>query len=168
MPRATIAALYAQLAGKLTVVLVRKLGLPQDIVQDAVQDLFLTLLDDQDQWHKIAAMDEPAQFVYTFHMARTRALKELEYRQKRMLQLLTDADPTSGDLVETTERDVLAAVAAALEQMTPPYREVLQALLIEQKSAKQISSELGRPVNTIYQHIHRGLQELRKRLRRKH
>ena len=62
--------------------------------------------------------------------------------------------------------NVVEAAAEAIKALKKPYREVMHALLIEQKPAPEISKVLQTPLNTIYQQIFRGTEQLRKVLAR--
>jgi RNA polymerase sigma-70 factor (ECF subfamily) len=64
------------------------------------------------------------------------------------------------------ERELPAAVRAALDGLPWRYREVVEPLLLEEKPAHEIAAALGRSSGTVRMQIHRGLEHLRRALPR--
>lgn len=61
-------------------------------------------------------------------------------------------------------REVQDAVARALADLPPTYREVLVAHLAEGKPPHEIARDLGRPQGTVRAQLHRGLRIIRRSL----
>lgn len=73
--------------------------------------------------------------------------------------------PSSGPEPDDAEaREVQDAVARALADLPPTYREVLVAHLAEGKPPHEIARELGRPQGTVRAQLHRGLRLVRRSL----
>jgi RNA polymerase sigma-70 factor (ECF subfamily) len=72
------------------------------------------------------------------------------------------ADSHEPDDAEALE--VQTAVARALADLPPTYREVLVAHLAEGKPPHEIARELGRPQGTVRAQLHRGLRLVRRSL----
>src|SRR5262245_58996737 len=78
------------------------------------------------------------------------------------LERAGEADPAEA----AAERELPAAVRAALEGLPRRYREVVEPLLFGEKAAHEIAAELGRSSGTVRMQIHRGLDRLRRALQR--
>lgn len=74
--------------------------------------------------------------------------------------------PLADPVELAAERELPAAVRAALDALPRRYREVVEPLLLEQKPAHEIAAELGRSSGTVRMQIHRGLERLRRALPR--
>jgi len=70
------------------------------------------------------------------------------------------ADPAE----EVAGLEVPGVVVDALARLAGRYREVLEPLLLEEKPPHAIAAELGRAPGTVRVQIHRGMEELRRRL----
>jgi RNA polymerase sigma-70 factor (ECF subfamily) len=70
----------------------------------------------------------------------------------------------SGDALpdtRTADRDVRAAVHAALDALDEPYRTTLTLYHLEGMSVRQIGRVLGRPAGTVKSHLYRGRKRLK-------
>ncbi len=75
-----------------------------------------------------------------------------------------DLPGTSQDPDDAEALEVRAAVARALAELPPTYREVLVAHLAEGKPPHEIARDLGRPQGTVRAQLHRGLRIVRRSL----
>lgn len=91
--------------------------------------------------------------------ARRRAARRVDAAE---LARAGEADPAD----VAGQRELPAAVRAALDGLPPRYREVVEPLLLEEKPAQEIAAALGRSSGTVRMQIHRGLERLRRALPR--
>jgi RNA polymerase sigma factor (sigma-70 family) len=162
---ARLGELYSRIGPPVAALVAARLRIGGDAAFDAVHDVFVTILGNADLRRTVLGLDARAAFRYLFVACVRRYLHE---RRKRIgmqfdsLEEILARDERSEETQSLAEmEEVVAREIAGMEQ---PYRDVLHKLLIEEKAAVDIGRELGRPVNTIYQQVHRGLQRLRERL----
>lgn len=165
--RERVAEFYSQSGAKIAVVLATRFRIPPEIAQDAVHEIFVGLLAQPKTLARLVKLPPPERFLYLLKAARRRAVRELEHRrhtEKSLEELL--AIPESGEQPDAglAQSDLLDRVRRAIGKMNSPYRRVMEMLILEQKGASEISRALDRPLNTIYQQVHRGAALLRKRL----
>lgn len=138
---------------------------PQD-AEDATQEIFL------DVWKSAARYDPSAGSEMTFLM--TIARRRLIDRTRRMSRRLptevitesdelTDQDQVSPEAFAETN-DEVARARAALAELRPEQRRVLELTLGEGKTHLEISDSLGMPLGTVKSHARRGLIRLRELL----
>ncbi len=163
--RERVAEFYSQSGAKIAVILATKFRIPSQIAQDAVHEIFVSLLAQPKIVDKLTEFGDSARFLYLLKAARRRAVSEVQHRlrtEKSLEELL--AVPASPERVgaDIEREDLNARLRKALEKVESPYREVLELLVVERKSAAEIGQKLGRPVNTVYQQVHRGIARLRR------
>ncbi|MBL8861692.1 MAG: sigma-70 family RNA polymerase sigma factor [Planctomycetes bacterium] len=90
-------------------------------------------------------------------MNRRRATRYEESSEHVSASAAREPDPAEA-------HEVQAAVARAVAELPPTYREVLEAHLAEGKPPHEIARELGRPQGTVRAQIHRGLRLVRRSL----
>lgn len=67
-------------------------------------------------------------------------------------------------IAELESAEVLIAVQHALERLPRRYREVLEPIVRDGRSADDVARELGRSPGTVRSQVHRGMQQLRRAL----
>jgi RNA polymerase sigma-70 factor (ECF subfamily) len=139
----------------------RVLRHPQD-AEDAVQDIFLEI------WRSAHRYDptQGSETVFVTTIARRRLVDRIRRATARPAALTMD-DPTvlpahDTGLVEL--RDEAARARAALEQLKPEQREVLELSLGQGRSHQEIANSVGIPLGTVKSHARRGLIRLREML----
>lgn len=159
-----IMELYSEFGPKIAVILTSKLRLPSDVVQDAVQDVFVGLLTHNETVGRLEQLNDQEAFRYLLVSVQRRAIRDVQRRWSRETEL------NAALLLSADESDWLGTLdllKESLGHLDSPYQEVLSLLLLEQKNASEIADKLGRPINTIYQQMHRGLSKLRLLVRRR-
>jgi len=61
-------------------------------------------------------------------------------------------------------RDELAEVVAAMEELSPAYRDALTLRHMQQLSYQEVADALGIPLGTVKTHLHRARAALKVRL----
>lgn len=123
--------------------------------------------------HAHAATYRPtARFTtYLFHVARNMCIDVLRRRKRWIVHPLDpaldlpDGSPADGSRLEVEE--VEAHLRKALEEVPPPYREVLHFRVVERLGYDEIARILECPVGTVKSRLHVGLAALRGILKRK-
>jgi RNA polymerase sigma-70 factor (ECF subfamily) len=136
----------------------RRLGVPESSLDDAVQDVFFVA------WRRRDAFERRStQRTWLFGIARKVAR---DYRRRRrraqtetpeLDQMASPLDPTA----ERNARDASRVVAAALERMSDVLREVFVLVELEELSAPEIAEILGIPVNTVYSRTRLAREQFR-------
>lgn len=131
--------------------------------EDATQEIFV------DVWRSAGRYEEAAGSEVTFLMtiARRRLIDRVR-RQGRSPapELLEDAGtiPSRGAPDRAEINDEVARAQAALAQLRPEQREVLDLALGEGRTHQEIAAAIGIPLGTVKSHARRGLIRLREML----
>lgn len=164
-----IGRLYDRVGARLAAVVTGKSGVPHDVAADAVQEVFIDLLEKDAVATRVLALTDPEAFRYLLTAAVHRAGRELARRaaiEARPIETIDALLARQGLTARPQPLETVQLIQHALGRLRSPYREVLAGLLVKRQSARQLAAELNRPVNTIYQQTHRGLQLLREDLNR--
>ncbi len=131
--------------------------------EDALQDIFL------DVWRSAARFDPNAGSELTFVL--TIARRRLIDRARRNSR---GAPVASGELIEVTAAEPVAdqvevadeseQVAAAMGELRPEPRTVLERAYLEGQTHLQIAAATGMALGTVKSHARRGLMRLRETL----
>ncbi len=131
--------------------------------EDATQEIFV------DVWKSAGRYDAAAGSEVTFLMtiARRRLIDRARRQGRRIsADLLEDPgtipDPPQKDRVEL--HDEVARAQAALQQLRPEQREVLDLALGQGRTHQEIAAAIGIPLGTVKSHARRGLIRLREML----
>ncbi len=130
---------------------------PRTEVDDLVHDVFLLAL------RRLRALREPAAFgAWLAMIARNRAT-DYHRRSAETVELPDDA---AGDAPEKQGPDAEALAAlAAIRSLTEAYRETLTLRLVEGMTGPEIAARTGLTPGSVRVNLHRGMQQLRERLR---
>jgi RNA polymerase sigma-70 factor (ECF subfamily) len=133
----------------------------REVVLDVLQDTFVALWRDAGRWRgdgDVAA--------WLWGIAFRRLATRL--RRRRDVLLLPDWDEatTAGRTVPAAEEQVLLGIeygdlAGALRQLSPQFRSVVQACILDGLSAREAGHLLGIRENTVRTRLHRAKQQLR-------
>lgn len=140
----------------------RRLGVPEASVEDAVQDVFVVVLDRGD------GFEGRSTFRTWLYGIALRVARRARRRQRHEANVddvpLPDARPGPARWIEHAEE--LALLDALLEELDEPFREVFVLAEIEQLTAPQIADITGVPVNTAYSRLRLARRRFEAALRR--
>ncbi len=155
--------LYARYAPLIYGLGVRSLDAPA--AEEVVQDVLLSV------WRAAGTYDPERGAVrsWVLQIAHYRILNELRRRSRRpkvepdpeglRLLELPDREPDPAELAERAESR--AAVRAALEELPPPQRQVLNLAFFSGLTHEQVAQQLDLPLGTTKSRIRSGIQKLR-------
>jgi len=133
--------------------------------EDAVQEIFLEV------WRSAERFDPRAgsEFTFVLTIARRRLIDRARRRgrvpvpgEDELLDAV--AAETTADLSGAELGDETARVAAAMAQLRPEQRSVLEMSFLAGRTHHQISAETGMPLGTVKTHARRGLRRVRELL----
>ncbi len=131
--------------------------------EDATQEIFVELWRTAERFDPACGSEQT--FVLT--IARRRLIDRMR-RQGRRPQpaLLDDADAitTEEPMAVVAQRDEVARAQAAMADLRPEQREVLDLALGEGRTHQEIAMAIGIPLGTVKSHARRGLMRLRELL----
>ena len=142
----------------------RRLGVHPAVIDDAVQDVFLTAYR---RWGDIHHDVSPRAWLYgvTRRVAfRYRRSHARTVRRKAAVEVERDAAGRAA--APHRERDEAHDVDAVLAVLEPKRREVFVMSELLEMTAPEIASQLEIPVNTVYSRLRLARRELEPRLRR--
>ena len=126
----------------------------EDEAKDVVQDVFARL------WDGTTPLREASQRTFLLTCVRNRCLNLIAQRQNRQeaMLLLTAEAIDSG----THDEQLIEAVNCYVEErLTPQTGRIIKMHYNEERSYKDISSELGISLSAVNKHIVQGLRKLR-------
>ena len=126
----------------------------EDEAKDVVQDVFARL------WDGTTPLHEASQRTFLLTCVRNRCLNLIAQRQNRQeaMLLLTAEAIDSG----THDEQLIEAVNRYVEErLTPQTGRIIKMHYNEERSYKDISSELGISLSAVNKHIVQGLRKLR-------
>ena len=164
-----IAAAFRALAPRVALLLMRRYGLTMDDALDAVQNVFTSLLAQEQRFESY----EPAHLRnYIIRAAHSRALdatrRELRFRKHEdvlLSALLLDTGPTIETRMVDDERR--RALREGIGTLGEPYASIFKLLIYEELSLAEIAERLNISLGSIYTQYSRGVEKLRSMLRTK-
>jgi RNA polymerase sigma factor (sigma-70 family) len=128
--------------------------------EDATQEIFVEVWKSADRYD--ASLGSEATFLMT--IARRRLIDRARRQGRRPpTDLLEDAAiipaPPVADRAEL--HDEVDRAQAALQQLRPEQRQVLDLALVEGRTHQEIAMAIGIPLGTVKSHARRGLMKLR-------
>lgn len=131
--------------------------------EDAVQDIFL------DIWRNAARFDadKGSEVAFVATIARRRLVDRVRRATSRpSAESLEDPSvlPAAMTSPAADQDDELARARAAMQQLRPEQREVLELALGHGQSHHEIAATIGIPLGTVKSHARRGLIRLREML----
>ncbi|WP_421939741.1 RNA polymerase sigma factor [Pedobacter sp.] len=136
----------------------------KDIAQDLVQDAFISL------WDKIELLDvEKSVLAYLYAILRNKTLKLYEKNEVRMKYALSvtaqeiPADQYSQNLL--LEKELTAIINDEVAKMPSRMREIYLLKKDDERSIKQIASDLSLSEQTIKNQLQMAYQRLRTRVK---
>jgi RNA polymerase sigma-70 factor (ECF subfamily) len=161
--REAFAALFVRVAPVVKGYLLR-LGCTGAAAEELAQDVMLTM------WRKADRFDpsKAGALTWIFVIARNRRIDSL--RRERAVVIYGEDTPDIADdtiaqpvdAVDDAERDGL--VRAALAELSPDQREVVQRSFFEEEPHSAIAASLGLPLGTVKSRLRLAMKKLRERL----
>nr|WP_246280011.1 RNA polymerase sigma factor [Nocardioides daedukensis] len=150
--------LYDRHAPWLTARLMRRCN-DREVVLDVVQDTFLAMWQDARKWRNDGDVAG-----WLWGIAFRRMVSRL--RQRKQHVLLPDWDTGTNGLLPAAEDEVLLDIeygdlGAALRRLSPEFRAVVQACVLDGLTTREASRLLGVRVNTVKTRLHRAKAQLR-------
>jgi RNA polymerase sigma-70 factor, ECF subfamily len=127
----------------------RSLGVRDDVLDDAVQDVFIVVQD------KLSAFDGRAQLRTWLYAIVLRVARRYRERAAHDASRFVVSEPPCSARAEDEleHNEQLALARRALATLDDAKREVFVLALVEQMSAPEIAALLNVPVNTIYSRL---------------
>ena len=131
----------------------------REVVLDVVQDTFVAVWKDARRWR-----DEGAVAGWLWGIAFRRMVSRL--RSRKDVLLLPDWDTTPTTAVPAAEDQALLGVeygdlAGALGRLSPEFRSVVQAVVLDGLTTREAGRLLGVRQNTVKTRLHRAKAQLR-------
>ena len=155
---AALHELYARHAPWLSVRLMRRCN-DSEVVMDVVQDTFVTLWQDARNWRGDGEVG-----AWLWGIAFRRMVSRL--RSRKDVVLVPDWDEAAAGSLPAAEDEVLLGVeygdlGKALRGLSPEFRAVVQACVLDGLTTKEASRLLGVRQNTVKTRLHRAKAQLR-------
>ena len=155
---AALHELYERHAPWLSVRLMRRCN-DSEVVMDVVQDTFVTLWQDARKWRGEGEVGG-----WLWGIAFRRMVSRL--RSRKDVILIPDWDEAAAGSLPAAEDEVLMGVeygdlGKALRQLSPEFRAVVQACVLDGLTTKEASRLLGVRQNTVKTRLHRAKAQLR-------
>jgi RNA polymerase sigma-70 factor (ECF subfamily) len=157
--RAALATLYEALGGQALAVALRVLGSRSD-AEEVLQDAFVEV------WTRAKSYDAErgGARAWVLAIARNRAIDRLRSRGAvaRMVSGAANEPTVSGatPLEAVEQRQARERIQAALGELTPEQRQVLELGYFEGLSQSEIAARLNEPLGTIKTRVRAALQKL--------
>ncbi len=142
-----------------------RLGASADDADDLVQETVVAAIQGADRYEPGRPLLPWLKGILTFRaarLARETTRRRIGYGHDASDQPGLDAPPIEG----AARRELAGDVRAAIAQLPEHYRAPLEQFLLEGESPQAIARQLGTKRATVRVRLHRGLEQLRRRLRR--
>ncbi|WP_028660990.1 RNA polymerase sigma factor [Nocardioides insulae] len=158
---AALRELYDRHAPWLSARLMRRCN-DREVVLDVVQDTFVAMWRDAGKWR-----DEGEVAGWLWGIAFRRMVSRL--RQRRQVVLVPDWETATTGTLPAAEEQVLLGVeygdlGEALRRLSPEFRAVVQACVLDGLTTREASRLLGVRPNTLKTRLHRAKAQLREAL----
>lgn len=132
---------------------------PQD-AEDAVQDIFVEIWRSAERFD--ADMGSEMTFIITIARRRLIDRNRKVGRRPRAQQLEEPAIlPAEARADQAELADDVERAKAAMDQLRPEQKQVLQMALVEGQTHQEIAQSIGIPLGTVKSHARRGLMRVR-------
>jgi RNA polymerase sigma-70 factor (ECF subfamily) len=130
--------------------------------EDATQDILLDIWKSAERFDPRAGSD----LTFALTIARRRLIDRTRRAGRRPApELLADQEVAAAQTANTLEvGDEVARAKAALAELRPEQRQVLELALAEGRTHQEIAAAVGIPLGTVKSHARRGLLRLRELL----
>jgi RNA polymerase sigma-70 factor (ECF subfamily) len=137
----------------------RHIARDQQAAEDAVQDTFLSAIEQCDRWDGDRPLLPWLLGILTNRIRNQRRQAARSFEPDRITQPQTE-DP----VLESAGRELRQLFESALLRVPEPSRTTLHQHLVEQRTAGDIADRLNIPAATVRMRVHRGLKHIRRRL----
>ncbi|RYZ08428.1 MAG: RNA polymerase sigma factor [Myxococcales bacterium] len=144
------ASLYARHARTIAHFL-RRLGVPQDALDDALQEVFLQAFRSLDRFRGEAAIRT---WLYRLAVTQARRSREKARFARRIRQLLALEVASDTELYEGHAGQAERLLQSALERLTALEREAFVLYELEGQSGAELAAIFGCPEATVYRRLH--------------
>jgi RNA polymerase sigma-70 factor, ECF subfamily len=144
------ASLYARHARTIAHFL-RRLGVPPDALDDALQEVFLQAFRSLERFRGEAAIRT---WLYRLAVTQARRSREKARFARRIRQLLTLEVASDTELCETRPGEAERVLHSALEQLTALEREAFVLYELEGQTGAELAAIFGCPEATVYRRLH--------------
>ncbi|MDH3628883.1 MAG: sigma-70 family RNA polymerase sigma factor [Acidobacteriota bacterium] len=141
-------------------------GTPPSAIDDVVSEVFLKTYSRLEQFQPNHAFSTWLYRLAVNHVIDRSRRQRRDPAQEELPSDVESAAPGPADEIESVERRRL--LHAALQTLSPHFREVVFLVYIEGMSVKEAATMLGLPEGTIKTRLMRGRDALRVRLSRRH
>lgn len=149
--------------------IMEQLRLPQEDIEEAIQDLYLKIWDRADLMQRIQNVQR-----YMYAAARNQAINQLKKNTTEVNRLgkmydemhshkTTTVLPVLNQLLE--EQELFALLEEEVSKLPPKQQDVLRAYQEEGLSNREIAAKVGRAVNTVSQQLSMARKKLKEALR---
>jgi RNA polymerase sigma-70 factor (ECF subfamily) len=142
---------------------VRRLGLSESSVEDAVQEVFVVA------YRRRADFEGRSTLRTWLYGIAIRVARKFRAREQRRASTLDETIATGSDVgpeKQLERSEALEVVQEALEAMEENKREVFVLAEIEDLSAPEIADAVGIPLNTVYSRLRAARQEFEASVKR--
>lgn len=132
--------------------------------EDLAQETFLSA------YRHIEQFDGQEEKAWLCRIASNKCVDYLRKAERRAVPVSEEefpeqvSAPQEEPLSRVLNQELLAEVAAACQELKPPYREVAESHFVRGKPAAEIAEETGTGINTVKTHIRRARELLKKSL----
>lgn len=144
------ASLYARHSRTIAHVL-RRLGVPPDALDDALQEVFLQAFRSLDGFRGEAAVRT---WLYRLAVTQARRSRDKARFARRIRQLLTLEVASDTELCDGQPGQAERVLHAALERLTVLEREAFVLYELEGQSGAELAAIFGCPEATVYRRLH--------------
>jgi RNA polymerase sigma factor (sigma-70 family) len=118
----------------------------------------------KEAWDYRSFFEDEDQLVFFLYFVAVAKMNELRLRAERRYVQLTAAFAGDGDQPEADRSVLYKRIEAAVGKLPPQRQMVIREHYLNGKTAKQIAIERELNEQTVYNHMNKGLAQLRKRL----
>lgn len=134
-----------------------------DLAEDVVQTTFQRAIEQAERFDEARSL-KGWLYGILWREAKKLARSELRVPDARALA----AEPTEEPAQGVSEQEFALAVRTAMDRLGSPYREVLEGVLVEERSTSEVARTLARSPGTVRVQLARGLERLRAKLPREY
>ena len=143
--------------------LARRLTVDAHTAEDAEQQLWLQAMQHPPQ-HAASLRGWLSRVLTNIVRNNNVASNRRTYHEHRR-DPFADVDPVD---LELERESIRGSLAGALSSLSPEYEAIIRLRFLEDRTTKEIASDLELPVNTVYTRLRRGLAHLREKLDREY
>jgi len=129
----------------------RRLGVSSDVLDDAVQEVFLQAFRSLETFRGEAALKT---WLYRLAMTQARRSRQKARFRQRVRELLTREAESDVSFCEPTQGQAERLLQRALDKLTPLEREAFVLYELEGERGADLAAVFGCPEATVYRRLH--------------